>query len=319
MEKFQRVLSAALVLAAGLWVSSCASMSTRTAPGHPSGAGSAGIPLAPDAPAGPPAPTDIFGPAQPSDRRVVLMLGPGMATALGAAGALRAVSESGVEIAAIVGMEAGALVGAAFSSSGSINGMDWKLLQLKPEWLEPRRGLGAMFGSGRAAPGPLRSGIEKLFGSGDASQWKIPLWVVSHSGPSAVISDRGPITPALVATLSHPETMADEGQGGCPDGWSAAIERLRQNGYAQPRLWVLSRLPSSWPHRAALAATRDAQAWVAPEDLVIELEPQIPPGADSRESPAWAFRQRSQVTYQARQSARRAIPEWLSRLGWAPK
>lgn len=235
-----------------------------------------------------------------------------MATAMGSAGAVRALSESGIEIAAIVGMEMGALVGAAFSSSGSVNGMDWKLLQLKPEWLEPRHGLGAMFRSGKATPGQLRSGLDKVFGAGDASQWKVPLWVVSHSGPSVVVSDRGPITPALVATLSHPETMADEGQGGCPDGWSAAIERLRQNGYAQPKVWVLSRLPAGWPHRAALAATHDAHAWIAPEDLVIEVEPQ-------GESPAWAFRQRSQGTYQARQSARRALPEWLSRLGWAAK
>jgi len=265
---------------------------------------------------GPPPPAEVFGPAQPADHRVVLMLGPGMATAMAAAGVVRTLNEQGIEIALIVGMEAGALVGAAFSSSGSVGGMDWKLLQFKPEWVTPSRGLGAVFGSGKTDPAKLREGLEKIFGQGDAANWRVPVWILGQNGNSLSLLDRGPVAGALAGTLSHPETMEEKGQGSCPDNWTAAIERLKQNGYSQPKVWVIPRLAGMWPHRATAAAAQDARGWLAADDLVIEVEPQLPPGGAAADSAAWAFKQRSQGTYQARQATKRALPSWQVRLGW---
>lgn len=259
---------------------------------------------------GPPEPQAIQGPVVPQERKVVLVLGPGMANAWGCAGVIRALHEQQIQIAAIAGLEFGALVGAAYASSGTLPSMDWKLLQLKPEWLAPSGGLGAVFGASKTRSRPLAEGLEKIFGAGDLSSFRLPLWLAGGAGGATEFSATGPAVPRLVQTLSQPETMEDSGQGYSAPEWGDLVMRLKQDGLSYPKLWVLGALDGSWPHAAATRATRDARNWLEPDDLMIEIRPV------AGEAPAWAFALKSALIYQGRQAAKKALPSWLGRLGW---
>jgi hypothetical protein len=52
---------------------------------------------------------------------------------------------------------------------------------------------------------------------------------------------------------------------------------------------------------------------VAPDDLVIELEPK----GEGETAKVWGFSQRSTLIYQGKQAAKKALPGWLARLGWS--
>lgn len=307
LRRFRLSHGMVLCLASAVLSSSCSHLVARPGPRQ----SQQGNPAQPTGDvAGPPEPQAIQGPIAPQERKVVLILGPGMASALGGAGVIRAVREQQMEIAAIVGLEFGALVGAAYASSGTLPSMDWKLLQVRPEWLAPPGGLGAMFGSSKAKPKSLSDGLLKIFGDGDASSFRVPLWLNGSAGGATEFSPRGPIARRLVQTLSHPETMEDAGQGFSSPDWGDLIARLQQEGYSQPKLWVISTLGDGWPHAAAVRASREARNWVSPDDLVIELRP--PQG----DAPAWSFEQRSALIYQGRQAAKRLLTGWRDRLGW---
>jgi hypothetical protein len=265
-------------------------------------------PRAPGAPEiqGPPVPERVFGPDQRQERKVVLFLGPGLPSGLGSAGVIRALHESKVEVAAIVGMEMGALVGAAYAATGTVNGMDFRLLQFKPDWVTPPSGLGAMFSSGGATQARLREGMRRLFGATDLAKTKTPMWVLVSRGERTEVVRSGEIAPALVASFSHRELGATGGEGESPSSWGTAHELLRQQGIEYPAVWVVAKLPPEWPMGAARRAAESATAGLRQEDLLIELDPGQP----------WDFSRRSEIIYQAKKKSRAAITAWSAERGW---
>ena len=69
---------------------------------------------------------------------VVLVLGPGAARAFVGAGVIKALEKADIEIGAIVGSEFGALIGAMYLGSKSINEFEWKLTKLSQIKLSDR-------------------------------------------------------------------------------------------------------------------------------------------------------------------------------------
>ena len=290
-----------LLLAVALSVASgCAhTRSTGPSPSDPRAPGQPEI-------LGPPAPEKVFGPQPHQEHKVVLLLGPGLSPAIGSAGVIRALHEAHVEVAAIVGMEMGALVGAAYATTGTVNGMDFRLLQFKPEWVTPPSGLGAMFSSGGASGARLREGMKKLFGSAELSDTKMPLRVLVSRGAHTEAVGSGDLAPLLAATFAHRELGQPGAEGESPDSWGDALDSLRQQGLEYPAIWVVPKLPSGWPMGAAKRAVEAAGVAFRSGDLLIELEAGSP----------WDFSRRSEIIYQAKKKSRAAISTWQTEIGW---
>src|SRR5262249_31363988 len=70
-----------------------------------------------------------YGPEPMQVRAVTLVLGPGMARGLASVGALRALVEAKIPIAAIYGAEMGSLVAALYAADSNINHFEWALLK----------------------------------------------------------------------------------------------------------------------------------------------------------------------------------------------
>ncbi|MFN7684416.1 MAG: hypothetical protein ACK5QT_03275 [Oligoflexia bacterium] len=263
-------------------------------------------PVESGAPLGPPAPEQVFGPEDIDSRRVVLFLGPGAPAALGAAGVIRALEEVKIEVAGIVAMELGALVGAAYATTGSANEMDWKLLQFKPEWISPGRGLGALLGARRSSPEALREGMVKLFSSAELATTKKPLWIIVDRGRGPEAIHQGSMVSALVGTLSQKEIIEVGPEGQSPHAWGDLSGLLAREGLNIPGVWVVPRVSPAWPAKAAVSASEEVRNWLRPNDLLLELDPGRP----------WDFVQRSTWVYAGKKKCRAALPQWQASLGW---
>src|SRR5690606_22029918 len=77
---------------------------------------------------------EIYGPAPFRRHPVVLVLGPGLARGFAFAGVIQALDEAGISIGGIVGTGMGALIGAIYLSSDSVNDFEWKVTQIKKEY-----------------------------------------------------------------------------------------------------------------------------------------------------------------------------------------
>ncbi len=182
------------------------------------GAGCSSAPRAADSDtgegSGPPPP---YGPAQGEQaaamgpdpvaiRPIVLVLGPSGAKGYAYAGVLRALVDAKIPIGAIVGSDMGALIGALFGMSTSINGFEWKMLQLKSEWFAAKTaGLGALFkqGNPRARLG-LR--LKELFAGKDLRDSRVPLKILNFS---ASLQDSGDVAAAVFEVLILPSAEAN--------------------------------------------------------------------------------------------------------------
>jgi len=69
-------------------------------------------------------------------RKVNLFIGPGLAHSFFAVGAIKALSDQGVKIEHLAGVEWGAVVAVLYGLDGNINDLEWKLLSLKQTCFE---------------------------------------------------------------------------------------------------------------------------------------------------------------------------------------
>jgi len=131
---------------------------------------------------GPPSPEEmpVYGPEPVQMRPVVLVLSPGMARGFAHVGVLEALSDSKIPIGAILGTEMGALMGALYTTSPTVNQFDWKVLKIKEDFFFSRSLLGPA--KARSQVGPeLKVLIQQVFGDKKISDALIPIYL---AGPS---------------------------------------------------------------------------------------------------------------------------------------
>ncbi len=142
-----------------------------------------------------------FGPDPVPVRPIVLVLGPGAARGYAYAGVLRALHEAKIPIGAILGSDTGALIGAMYCMSPSMNDFEWKLQKLKRDFFLHKKGISAFFRKGQERA-RLSGALHDLFGSQDLRDCRIPLRITlpSTDGVSA-LEWQGGIVRALQGSL----------------------------------------------------------------------------------------------------------------------
>ena len=255
---------------------------------------------------GPPPPEAVFGPAPSQARKVVVLLGPGLSAAMGAAGVIRALEEAKVEVAGLVGMEMGAVVSAAYAITGTANGMDWRLLQIRPEWFG-KGVLDSWLSRDQVSAEKIRAGLSKVFGSSEISSSKRKLWVVVKKPNGIEVVNRGPLVAAVLGSLASPEWLTATHEGESPSEWAGVDAALSAELPEMPRIWVLPKLSEKWPMASAKAAIQNAKQWIRESDLVLEIEAGEP----------FDFSRRSERAYLAKKTCRAALPVWMGERGWS--
>lgn len=194
------ILGGLLLGGTALALSACAS-TPRSSTGSPESApGEMSGPPLPYGPL-PGEPVSAMGPEPVSVHPIVLVLGPGAARGYAYAGVLRALSDAKIPVAAIVGSDTGALIGALYGLTPSINGFEWKLQQLKGDLFENKAsGLGSLFkrGNPRAR---VSSRLKELFAGKDLRDSRVPLKVLTSL---AALQDSGDAANTVSETLVVP-------------------------------------------------------------------------------------------------------------------
>lgn len=142
-----------------------------------------------------------MGPDPVRTRPLVLVFGPGAARGYAYAGVLRALADAKIPVGAIVGSDMGALIGALYGLSPSINGFEWKLLQLKGDLFQSKPGgIGRLFK--RDDPrARVNSRLKALFAGKDLSESRVPLKIL---GPRSTVRDSGDAASTIGETLIMP-------------------------------------------------------------------------------------------------------------------
>lgn len=147
---------------------------------------------------GPPEPVQqpSYGPEPVQIKPVVLVLGPGLARGFAYVGAIRALVESKIPIGAVFGTEMGALVGALYTLSSSINQFEWGLQRFREDIFKEKAGFlsGAKDETVRSEKFEVQ--LRRVFENKDISlaEKKIPLRIVVQSqeaGAPVVLSSGG--------------------------------------------------------------------------------------------------------------------------------
>ncbi len=248
-----------------------------------------------------------------------MVVGPGMASALSGAGVLRALHDHGIRVAAVAGVEFGALVTAAYSSAASTNKMDWSLLQFRREWVSPREGLTRLISNSPRSSRELQQGLQKIFRDQTLDSLRTPVWVMQSREGRLSSSDSGSVSTSVCQALSSAPWMEP-----CDVRGSTAFEEVsgqlrdqwERSGLRAPVVWVIpSRIAVPAGDRAATAIDAEIRAFArtvdssrSDRDLVISPSAVIGDYFD--------YGRRSEIIYSGRQEAKKHIDPWLSLLGW---
>lgn len=177
-------------------------------------------PPEPYGPPEPPAvdmPTGVYGPEPILFRPVVLVLGPGLARGYAYVGALRALTEAKIPIAAILGTEMGALVGSLYAMDAKINQFEWAMLKFREGAFENAGGLMPEMFQRSARSKRLEEDLSGVFENRDLSQSKLPMRIaIQTEGAGAAVVDRGPAVEAVRAAIADPELFGPGQWNGMP-------------------------------------------------------------------------------------------------------
>jgi hypothetical protein len=268
---------------------------------------------------GPPDPAISYGPEPEQRQEVVVIIGPGMASALSGAGVIRALQDQRISIASVGGVEFGAMVSASYAVTGSANKMDWSLLQFRGDWVLPKEGLSRFLSGSARSSRSLSEGLSKIFQERTVDSLKIPLWAFGSKNGLLHAAASGPVSGAVCRALSSmpwmescaidPANPDREVAGQLRDQWERFGVRL-------PVVWVVpARLEPRTGDAVALAIGREIRAFLAhvqesraEQDLVIAPSPVVADYFD--------YGRRSEVVYSGKQEARKQFEQWMSRLGW---
>jgi NTE family protein len=171
-------------------------------------------------------PTSVYGPEPVLLKPVVLVLGPGLARGFAYVGAIRALHEAKIPIAAVLGTEMGALIGSLYTMDGKINQFEWALLKFKEDvFVSPKNRITGYFQKSSNSR-KLEAELERVFEKKDLSQSKLPLRVAIQAGESgsASVLEQGQMAQAIRAAMADTE-LFDAGTWNGSNAQSAAKSR----------------------------------------------------------------------------------------------
>jgi NTE family protein len=160
------------------------------------------------APAAPPNDASATnGPMPLVKKKIVLVLGPGMARGFAHAGALKALAQAKIPVAAVLTTEIGSVFGALYAINGNANQLEWALLQFKDgTFLNDS----ALLPSGmrkKSSAERLRKALERVLGQKKIQSARIPLRVSVEDAKTGtdLLLDRGDAAAAVQGAMASPE------------------------------------------------------------------------------------------------------------------
>jgi NTE family protein len=159
-----------------------------------------------------------YGPEPVQTRSLVVVLGPGLARGFAHVGALRALSEAHIPIAAVVGADMGAVIGAVYATSTTINGFEFSLLHIKPEQFYDKPGVLAAFRRDRNDGEALEKALRRILGDKQFKDAKVTFKAMLRRVRSGddVLAESGDLAPAVRAAGANPRFMQDGSWAGVP-------------------------------------------------------------------------------------------------------
>ncbi len=153
-----------------------------------------------------------YGPEPQSVRPIVLVLGPGLARGFAYSGVFRALEESKISIAAILGTEMGGLIGALYAMNANINQFEWELLNIKEELFQKKQGfLNRHFNSpfNRSHEELFQLALQKIFNQKNLSEFKIPFYVAVQEKNSKRVQvlNQGNAAKILRCAMANPKVF----------------------------------------------------------------------------------------------------------------
>jgi len=298
--------------AVAMLLSSCATMKSTPSSNTPKES-------TPSAFVGPPPPNTAFGPEFRETQEVLVIVGPGMASALSGAGVIRALHDQSIQIAAVAGVEFGAMITAAYATAASPNKMDWSLLQFQRDWVRPKEGLTRLISNSPRSSRELHAGLKNLFREQPLNSLRVPLWVLESVEGRLSYSTSGLLSSSVCRVLTTGPWLEP-----CDTAGSTTFEKVSGSlrnqwervGLRMPVIWVIpARIAAVDGDHAAARIDAEISAFAAAvevsradQDLVVTPPPVI--------SDYFAYGRRSEVIYSGRQEAKKHIEPWLSRMGW---
>lgn len=246
---------------------------------------------------GPPEPPPQYGPEPVQIRSVTLVLGSGMARGFAYIGAIRALNEAHIQIAAVLGTEMGGLIGALYAVDGNINHLEWSLMRLKPELFVEKEGFLSKVFHNKNERSKLESELTRVFGKRDIRDSKVPLRIALElrDSKTPVVVDHGEFVPALRAALAKPGLLKEGIWDGVP-----AISAEKSRPFLVGEAKVIQAGPvlvidaSGVPEERSAADLKDA-------DLVIR--------PDLRNVSASDFEKRNEIAFKGKLAVQSRISE----------
>ncbi len=167
----------------------------------------------PQAPEGLPQPqpsTDtqlVSGPMPLEQKKIVLVLSPGMARGFAHVGALKALVKSKIPVAAVLTSEIGSVFGSIYAINGNANRLEWALAQMKDSSFINDSTLLPSGMKKQSSAERLRKALEKVLGQKNIQSAKIPLRVSVEDAKSGadLLLDRGDAVMAVQGAMAAPE------------------------------------------------------------------------------------------------------------------
>lgn len=153
---------------------------------------------------------DHYGPQLPAKKAITLVLSPGMARAFAHAGVLKALQQNDIPVATVVGVEMGALIGALYASTKTINEFEWQLLRFKNEIFEPSSSHLSKFFKKDGFPRGFESALEKGFGAktAEGSKCGLKIGVIADAQKPFTLLSNGKLSElvgeSMVTPVTHP-------------------------------------------------------------------------------------------------------------------
>lgn len=167
-----------------------------------------------------------YGPEPVLFRKVVLVLGPGLARGFAYVGAIRALEDAKIPIAAVLGTEMGAFVGSIYAMDGKINQLEWAMLKFREGTFENGNSMLPEVFRRKTRAKKLEAGLASVFDKRDLGQSKLPLRIAIQVGDETSIVERGPALSAVRAAISDPELFGLGEWNGSPAQTAASKRPL---------------------------------------------------------------------------------------------
>jgi NTE family protein len=220
----------------------------------------------------------------------VLVLGPGLARGYAYVGALRALEEAKIPIAAVLGTEMGAFVGSLYAMDGKINQLEWAMLKFRDGTFDSQGSLLPEVFKRKARAKKLEEGLLGVFDSRDLSQSKLPIRIAVQTSRGEVsVVERGPALSAVRAAIADPEIFGPAEWNGGMAGPAARTRPLLVHEAKAMNLGPVVVIDA--------AGTQD----VGDADLVIR--PNLS-GIGPRD-----FQKRTEAAFRGKSAVRQKIPE----------